>query len=125
MIKQQLDALREGFPECELLALADIASGTVLCVSEDRKSAQEKLDGYCQLASQMLDGQTGQDAAKAIGIENQLNSATVLVDTRTVFLLRSEVEKSEAMLCVCTPEINTNTFLPAVQSALKAMAQEQ
>ena len=124
MIIELLDALRRENPQCELLALADISSGTVLCVRANREVRQEILDGYCRTATEMLDGASAKIFATAFGASEpkRIDTATIMVDGQNIIFQRSTNEPNEVMLCVCSPQIDVISFKSAVASSLDQIA---
>jgi len=124
MILQRLDGLRGEFAQCEFLALADISSGTVLCVSTGQKIPQEKLDGYCAAATELLAGDTAAGFSAALGpsVGLPISTATVLLDGQVIFLLGSPVDENEVLLCRCGPNIDVDSFLAATRACLTEIA---
>lgn len=127
MILDKLDALRVDFAECSAIALADISSGTVLCVSTGKKQRQEHLDTLCQTAAEIFTGQTASSVSKMTNEagESALQESVVLAKSETYVFLRSPIDPKEAMLCVCSAKLNIDKFLQQARSSMHNIATEQ
>ena len=124
MVLEQLDALRGEFAECDFLALADISSGTVLCVSAGEKIPQEQLDAYCAAAARFLNGDIAKVTSVAIGQakDTSLGMAALLSGRQTVFFLRLAPDANEAVLCRCDRALDVGRFLQSMHSGLAQIA---
>ena len=127
MISEHLDALRAEFPECHTVALADISSGTVLCVSSKQKHPQERLDVLCSTAAELLDGETAQSFSNALAMPQtaSMQESVVMAISETYLFLRSPQDPMEAMFCICAASIDVDGFLQSARSSLKSIAKEQ
>ena len=127
MILDQLNALRADFPECHTVALADISSGTVLCVSAKQKHPQERMDALCATAAELLDGEAAQAFSQALvtPLSEKLQESVVMAKLETYLFLRSPQDQMEAMLCVCSADVDIENFLQGARSCLKTIANEQ
>ncbi|NKW72190.1 hypothetical protein HGD85_04340, partial [Rhodobacteraceae bacterium R_SAG10] len=114
-------------PECHTVALADISSGTVLCVSAKQKHPQERLDALCSTAAELLDGDAAQAFSKALEMPKTatLQESVVMAKLETYIFLRSPQDRMEAMLCICSANIDIDTFLQGARSSLKTIANAQ
>ncbi len=127
MILDKFDALREDFSECSAIALADISSGTVLCVSSGEKQRQEHLDTLCQTAAEIFTGQAASAVSKMtenIGV-SALQESVVLAKYETYVFLRSPIDPKEAMLCICSAKLDIDRFLQQARSSMYSIATEQ
>ncbi|MEE9387452.1 MAG: hypothetical protein V3U96_02480 [Paracoccaceae bacterium] len=122
MIRDHLDGLKSGFPDCYIVMLADISSDTVLCVSEAEQSLQETLDAYCCLAVEMLNGKTGGVIAPPGPEKSATDLAVVLASPGTMIFVRSPSDKNEAILSVCNCKLDTDAFVAAARAVLVKMA---
>lgn len=127
MILDKLDALRAEFSECSAIALADISSGTVLCVSTEKKQRQEHLDTLCQTAAEIFSGQTASAVSKMSEETggSALHESVVLAKSETYVFLRSPIDPKEAMLCVCSAKLDIDSFLQQARSSMYNIATEQ
>ncbi len=127
MILDKLEALRETFPECFAIALADISSGTVLCVSAAKKQRQEHLDSLCATAAEVFEGETAVTFAKATSATgaSALQESVVMGKFETFIFLRSPLDPKEAMLCICSGKIDVDRFLQNARSSMNKIATEQ
>jgi len=124
MIVKELKALRTTYPQCQILALADISSGIVLCVSADEKPPQEKLDAYCTLATRMLASPAAVAATDDLGLGSP-SVATANTAEQSVIFVRSKAEPGEALLCSASHDLDTDRFVMAAQSSLEKISNEQ
>ncbi|MGR3291696.1 MAG: hypothetical protein ACU0C9_10955 [Paracoccaceae bacterium] len=123
---KQLESLRNDHPSCTAIALSDISSGTVLCVSSADKIPQEILDQYCQTAAELLNGAAATACANLLsGGIKQLQTATVLMAEKVMVFVRSDQEASDVIICLCDPDIDVDSLLPAVRKALYALSSGQ
>lgn len=126
MIFEQLEALRAEFSECLSVVLADISSGTVLCVSAAEKHPQERQDSLCELAAEMLDGAAANSFSQALNMpeSSAVNESVVLAGSETYLFLRSAQDPVEAMLCICSNNIDLESFIHTARAQLNCIAQE-
>ncbi len=127
LISEQLDSLRAEFPECHTVALADISSGTVLCVSSKQKHPQERMDAICSAAAELLDGETARSFSKALAMPATaaMQESVVMAKSETYLFLRSPQDQMEAMFCICAASIDVHSFLQSARSSLNSIAKEQ
>ena len=104
MILDQLEALQADFPECHTIALADISSGTVLCVSAKERHPQERMDALCSTAAELLDGGTAHSFSQALAMpeSSAMQESVVMAKSKTWLFLRSPQDPMEAIFCVCS-----------------------
>ncbi len=113
MIMEKLDSIRAEFPACVAVALADITSQTVFCVSAHRKPPQERIDAMCEAAAQMLD---------RVGFPQE---CVVMSENQTLVFLRSPREPTEALLSICTADMDVERFLTQCRAQLNDHAPAQ
>ncbi|MGB5557921.1 MAG: hypothetical protein WBN04_07900 [Paracoccaceae bacterium] len=127
MILDQLKALREEFAECQVVALADLSSGIVLCVSAKDKQPQERLDALCATAAELLDGKTAVSFANALELPqvSAVRQSVVTTQSETIIFLRSPADTPEALICVCSPTIDVAAMLEAAKTKFDRIAASQ
>ena len=126
-ILDQLDALREQFPDCLAVAYADISSGIVLCVSAREKHPQEHLDSLCTTAADLFNGATAGTFSTALTSDADalFEEGLVLTQSETCLFLRSPQDPKEAMFCVCSARIDLDAFKARAKQQLNAIAGAQ
>lgn len=60
-------AFRDRFPDCVVVAFADLSTGMVLAASTEEKTTQEKLDALCEEAFGHLVGSASMAVATEFG----------------------------------------------------------
>lgn len=118
-VAERMQLLRDQFPECTLVAFADLAAEMVLSVNADTARIQEEINGLCATATDALGGPSI-DAIFANGAESGVFEAVLVERQEIGVFLRSTVKQSDAFCCVCTPRISLGEFLPAARAALDA-----
>ena len=53
-VAERMRSLRTQFPECTLMAFADLSAGMILSVSADTSRMQEEISGLCSTAKDVL-----------------------------------------------------------------------
>ncbi len=86
MIVDALRTFRQGIAGCEVAALADVSSRTVLAWDSALKWPQEQLDGLCGMAAQLL----------APGARQ----AVLMRETGSHVFLRSTPDGMEVLCCL-------------------------
>jgi hypothetical protein len=111
-VSEQLDNLRNAFPECELMALADISAGLVLCASSGETRPREQLDAICAQARSLLDGAAAKDCLAAVRDEGAPapQQALSLSDGRLSLFLRSPHIPTDVLCCICRPDVDIATM---------------
>lgn len=107
-VSEKLGSLRSAFAECELVALADISTGLVLCANSDETRPREELDAFCAQASSLLDGATARDCLAAVRDEAKPapQQALSLADGRLSLFLRSPLIPTDVLCCICRPNVD-------------------
>ena len=116
-VKAQLDALREAHPLCEVVAFADVDTGTVLTVSGYKSYKQEEMDWLCSTAVDCLEGP---DRDRSVtGVDR-----AIVATTRDVrVFLRSKSDPADVLLCLCDPEIDLGSFTMEATRVLSAIGE--
>lgn len=116
----QLDALRAEFPECRVLAFADLSTRTALCASQRDAMPQEQIDALCQVGAELLNDDMAAQVATLFGGNDDQNvrRAIVITPDDMRLFLRSDQEHVDALCCICTPKINVAQFSEAAASQL-------
>jgi hypothetical protein len=117
MILNHLNDLRREIPECGAVALVDLTSGLVLCVSSGKGHPQERLDALSGAAVDFLGGRPQGSVASAPPAQAWLFS-----ERDTCLFLRSRKDPSEALALVCSPAVSTETLLQAATQRLDIIA---
>lgn len=127
MILEHLKALQEELPECQVVALVDLSSGIVLCVSAKVKQPQERLDALCKTATELLVGQTAESFANALEVPQapMLEQCVITSQTETFVFLRLPQDTPEALILVCSPMVDAAKLLGAAKSRFDAIAASQ
>lgn len=123
-IQELLDSFRRDLPSCDTVALGDLSSNLVLCVSSRKKPPQEQLDRLIRNARSLLDGDAGSAAADTLSDRNGARPDFALLDTvggMRIFL-RSPTEPADVLCCICAPESEAATLIDAGRAVLRAIA---
>lgn len=117
-VKSRLDALRESHPLCDVVAFADVDTGTVLCVSGKSTYKQEEMDWLCSAAVDCLDGPQRDRASTGV-------DRAILATRRDVRLfLRSGSDPADVLLCMCSPDMDLGPFADEATAVLTAIGEE-
>ncbi len=109
----QLERLIEEYPDCSLVAYADIGTGITLVSAGKSDIAREALDELCSEAALTL----GKPDMPSMGAAP--SSMAIKAVEQTVFVyLRATEEPDDALLCMCRPEIDLDGFVTAARAAL-------
>ena len=119
MLAEHLDQLTQNFPDCELSAFVDIATGIVLLTNEKGADLREAADALCAEAALML----GSSGASLLGTGTA--PLAIKSDTSHINLfLRSESEADEVLLCHCRKSMALEIFLPAAKACLAQLSEQ-
>ncbi len=128
-IATTLDTIREAFPACETLAYADISTNNVLSSSAVQQLRQEHLNDLCNTAVDML---SGTSAAHVSRVWNDGNCdypdvyQAIIVETAEVgIFLRSVSNPTDALCCVCQPNIDIPAFIASARQHLETIGQDK
>ena len=124
-ISQVLDELRTKFPACHSIAYADITTSMILGISARKPVPQERWDGMCDTAVEMLSG----DAAARIC---QVLSGTTATDIQYVIIvegfefglfIKSETNPADAFCCLFAHSLPLDAFIVMAQEHLALIEQ--
>ncbi|MBV1867955.1 MAG: hypothetical protein KUG69_08635 [Marinosulfonomonas sp.] len=123
----QMDELRQGFPGCRAVALADMSSGIVLCVSSANKHPQEQLDALCATANEFFNGAP---AGKMFGVlENDKKSnpeqGMTITPSETCVYLRSPADLMETLVAICNADVDITQFTQSARRTFEQIATEE
>lgn len=127
MILDHLKELRAEYPECLTVALFDLSSGLVLCISARDKHPQERLDSLCVLGAELLEGATAKGMSTALAPTKAADPQDWITMTKseTCLFLRSTVDPVEAMFCVCSSDVDVVGLQLSARSCLNKISAEQ
>lgn len=112
-----LDQLTTRFPECIIAAYADITTGVVYLTSGATTAPREALNELCAEAALTI----GLPDAPALGAD-LCPAAVKLVDHAIFVYARAGEDPGDALLFMCRPEVDIQTFLDAVGDIAKKAA---
>lgn len=124
-IAASLDGLRSSFAGCTAIAFADISTGLVLSTSAAARQPQETYDALCARAMEIFDGD-GQEIVSAAfpGSSGQpMDEALYLSGQSVQVFLRSRSDATEALCCICRPEIDIDRFATKARAVLDSVAE--
>ena len=127
MIVDQFDKFRTEFSDCVAVVFLDIASGTVLCVSTETKTPQERLDALCAVGAELLDGDTAQSFCKVLdGSDNGTMQEGVFTSPSEICLfLRSDQDPMEALAFVCDAKVVIDDLVKNARKLLNQISAMQ
>lgn len=115
-----LKKVRDAFPECRVLAYADISTKTVLAVSSENELMQEHYNALCERAVRVLNGPATTALLSVLNASEPPDAPHVILrskDMLTVFL-KSETNAADAFCCQCGPNISVQAFLECARNEL-------
>jgi len=121
-VRDSLEELRQQFPECELVAMADIASDMILATSKVEAIPQERLDGLSATAGAIL---RGEGAANIVDCfagtqEDQIANAVLVSGNECDIFLSIPEDPDYAICAVGRIGMPISAFLMAATPVLKA-----
>ncbi|MEL7344826.1 MAG: hypothetical protein AAFN59_08190 [Pseudomonadota bacterium] len=117
-VKAKLDALREAYPHCQVVAFADVDTGTVLTVSGFRSYKHEEMEWLCSTAVDCLEGPDRDRSTTGV-------DRAIVASTRDIrVFLRSKSDPADTLLCLCDPEIDLGSFTLEATRVLTAIGEE-
>lgn len=114
MLAKRLEQLTEAYPDCIIAAFADLGTGVTLVTAGEANPPREALDELCAEAALTLGG----EGAPAIGAET-CPAAVKVVDHAIFVYIRAKDEPSDALMCMCRPEIDLQPFLENASSIMQ------
>ncbi|MFQ6551268.1 hypothetical protein AAD018_002865 [Aestuariibius insulae] len=115
-ISDDLDSLREQFPECSAIAFADLSARMVLVTSSRKILRQEALDALCAEASLLFEGAGGTSALSVTG--DVSDTAVVATPDGINLFLRATAEPADLLCLLCSPEVDTAGLLAQARPSL-------
>ncbi|MEL6410773.1 MAG: hypothetical protein AAGK67_12520 [Pseudomonadota bacterium] len=107
MGQQTLDELCEKIAGCETLAFIDVSTRMVLLKNAASPESQDFLNAMCREASFLLEGGT---------------TAMVTTKDRLKLFLRSEIEPTDVLCCICAVDTEIKELIPAAKDCLSAIS---
>lgn len=122
-ITERLQALRDSFPACRMIAYVDLAAEMVLSTSARTSVPQENLNAMCMTAVETLSGRTVPRLASLFERGKQDGVfEVILIDPDEVgVFLKSALQPTEAFCSVCGPDIPLTEFLRDARAHLHAI----
>ena len=120
----QMDELRDGFPGCRAVALADMSSGIVLCVSERNKHPQERLDALCATANEIFNGAAAGKVFAALGNGEAggPDRGMIVTPSETCIFLRSSADPMETLCAICDADVDIGQFAKSARRTFDQIA---
>ena len=120
-IAERMQTVREAFPECRLIAFADLSAGMVLSVSAETSQLQEEMNALCATAVDAFSGASTEHLSPFFqkGSVTGLYEVIIMEPSEVGVFLRSLNQPNDAFCCVCTPGIPLVEFLPKARAALE------
>lgn len=114
MVVEILDKLVAEHADCHVVAYADLATDMVLVTNKKHDLRREALDALCREASLTL--------AAADGGAGQCHTALTATADHLKLFLRASDDAQEALCCICAPDADVKTLLPAIRAGLAEIA---
>lgn len=120
-----LDNLRAQFPKCELVAFMDISAEMVLVTSAAHELPQERWDGLCAMALDVLRGSASSHAVTCLdGAQGTLIGRAALITAQECDIFLSTKTAPEYVMCaVGQADICILGFYDAAQPILEQLVQ--
>lgn len=115
-VVEQVHAVAKAYPLARVVAFADLSSRMILCSAGSEDLNQEHLNRLCADAMASFDDPLAALAVEAFG-EAQ-GSLVIDADGVRVFL-RSEVEPTDVMCCICDHAIDLTGFVATLRATLE------
>jgi len=122
-ITTRLDALRSEFPDCSVVAFADLSTRTALCASQQDALPQEQIDALCQVGAELLNDDMAAQVATMFGEggDRNVHQAIVMTPVDLRLFLRSKVDPVDALCCICSTQIDVGQFAKAAWDHLNVL----
>ena len=115
-VVEQVQLVAKAFPLARVVAFADLSSRMILCSAGSEDLTQEHLDRLCRDAMASFDDPLASLAVEAFGDAQ----GALMIDAEAVrVFLRSEVEQSDVMCCICDHGIDLGGFVATLRSTLE------
>lgn len=119
MVVEELDALRDGYGGCEVVAFADLSTQMILIADTQSNLPREDLDRLCA------------EAATSLGSSNKCalgevpNRAAIVANGKAMrVFLRASTEPNDVLCCICQPELDLNRFLSDARERLDRISSD-
>lgn len=109
----QLERLIEQYPDCSLVAYADIGTGITLVSAGQSDIPREALDELCAEAALTL----GKSDIPSMGAA-PCPVAIKALEKAVFVYVRATDEPDDALLCMCQPDIDLDGFLTAARATI-------
>lgn len=125
-ITERLDCVRQEFPECQVVAYADISTNMILSTSAAIELRQEHVDSLCDIAVDVLGGQSSSPLRGVLGGHSGSDVFQVIIiePAEVGVFLRSTTSPIEALCCVCSPLIDLGKFIAGARLHLDEIGLE-
>lgn len=111
-IQEDLDALRQSVPGCDVVAFADIGTNLVLVASSEGSPRRELLDQLCGAAV----GHFGKNAVADLDVPDIALDAEANGPVR--IFMRDRSEPSDAICAICKPDVDIEAYLSNARDLL-------
>ena len=120
IVSEQLDLLGVQFPDCNIVAFADLSTGMVLSARVVGKVSQERLDELCLSAIDLLDGQMADSVARAIWPKSsdRIQCAIRFQTAQVELFLRSAQMPEDALCLVCATKVDLPALIGVAEDTL-------
>ncbi|NJM84273.1 MAG: hypothetical protein HC844_19125 [Tabrizicola sp.] len=118
-VPERLQSVIGAFPEARIVAFADMSARTVLSSAAAEDVTQEHLDRLCREAKASFDDPLEGLAVQAFG---DAYGAIVIDASAVKIFLRSEVESSDALCCLCDHSIDLGPFVAKIRATLEEIS---
>ena len=117
----QLANLRSAFPSCKVAVFADLSTGMILCSSTQTLVPQETLDMVCEIAIDLLVGDTTALISQTLDNEKVSQAITMNATDIGIYLRATQVP-ADSLCCLCDPHIDFDQFIIAARSSLEKIS---
>ena len=114
-----LGALVKAYPQARVVAFADLSSNMILASQGPQLVTQEHLERLCLEARSSFDDPLFSLTLEAFG---EPRAAILLGDTEVKVFLRSEIEPSDALCCICHHGIDLGGFVEQLRETLDSIS---
>lgn len=117
MVADALDRLHDEFPTCDTLAFADLSANMVLITNSETTFRREGLDSLCAEAALAF----GDEGAPALGDHPAMTAIVATRDHLRIYI-RDAQEPTDALCCVCSHDIDLDSFLKNARACLEKIS---
>jgi len=119
-VSEILDGLRKNLPGCSVVALGDLSSQIVLCVSVQEQQPQEFLDQLCLSATALFGDRFAGPTGEALGREP--DEAIIMTADQTQVFIRSPNGDSDVLCCVFPKNVDITQVSGRVRTTFAELA---